>query len=289
MTEAPVYSVVLSLLPCIIPPYALRLSRAFGTSRVGWVLFVVFTLLAALQVVRSWRPMGLGLDPGLTLDLLYFLVPVLLLMSMVHIETLFKERLRVEQEEKRLRVELEKQVGLRIADLDRANEELQREITLRRQGEEELRKSKEQYRVLFDDNPLPMWIIDLRTLHFLAFNTAALRHYGFSGAEFGEMTADQLYDPGELEAFAADVAETSPAVQRRGSWRHRKRDGALIEVEISALDLIYAGCTARLVLANDVTAQRLLQKTIVAGSESRRDCQTRGRRGRQLQQIDHGH
>src|SRR5947209_20487595 len=106
MTFPPIYSVILSLVPCLIPPYALRLNRVFGTKRIGCVLFLSFTLLAALQIIRAWEPAGLTLDPGLTLDLLNFLVPVLLLIGMIHIETLFRERLRVEEQERTLRASL---------------------------------------------------------------------------------------------------------------------------------------------------------------------------------------
>src|SRR5437660_636702 len=133
MTHSSIYTLIVGLLPCLIPPYALRLNRVFGTKRVGWVLFAAFSLLAVVQLMRAWQP-AWGLDPGLTLDLLSFLVTVLLLVSMVHIETLFRERLRLEQEEKKLRADLENQVRERTSALDRANEDLQREISLRKQG-----------------------------------------------------------------------------------------------------------------------------------------------------------
>jgi PAS domain S-box-containing protein len=268
MTFPPVYSLVLSLLPCLIPPYALRLSRLFGTKRVGWALFAVFTLLAALQLMRSWQPLGLGLDPSLTADFLNFLVPVLLLVSMIHIEMLWRERLRVEAEEKRLRSELELQVKQRTTDLDQANESLQREISLRRQGEEELRKSKEQYRFLFEENPQPMWIYDLASLRFLAYNSAVLRHYGFSRTEFKELTIKNLCLPSDVQAVLADSALPSPEAQRRGLWRHCRKDGNPIDVEIAVLDLNYAGCAARLVLAQDVTAQRQLQKQLLQAQKA---------------------
>ena len=77
MNFSVVHSVVLALLACVIPPYAFRLSRLFGTQRVGWVLVTVFSSLAALMLVRAWwQPFGL--DSKLTLDLLNFLIPVLL-------------------------------------------------------------------------------------------------------------------------------------------------------------------------------------------------------------------
>src|SRR6516225_8072767 len=116
MNHSPIYTFVVGLLPCLIPPYALRLKRVFGTQRVGWLLFTVFSLLAVLQVVRFWHPMGLGLDAGVMLDLFYLLIPFLLLTGMVHIETLFKERMRTEQEEKRMRNELEAQVKERTVE-----------------------------------------------------------------------------------------------------------------------------------------------------------------------------
>src|SRR4051812_28844634 len=118
ITAVPVYSTVLSVLACLIPPYALRLTRVFGTKRVGWVVFFAFILLAALQLVRAWHPLGWALDAERTLDILYLVVPVMLLIGMLHIETVFKERLRVEKEEKRLRGELESQVQQRTAELN---------------------------------------------------------------------------------------------------------------------------------------------------------------------------
>src|SRR5256885_7593410 len=207
MSHSPILSLIVALLPCLIPPYALRLNRVFGTNRVGWLLFMVFSLLAVLQLVRVWDPTGAKMDTGMTLDLFYLLVPFLLLTGMVHIETIFKGRLKLEQEEKRMREGLEELVKARTVELDQSNEELQREISLRRQGEAELKKSKEQYRFLFDENPLPMWIFDLENFKFLAFNTAAVRHYGFTSTEFRALTARDLYAPEELDAFTADCPE----------------------------------------------------------------------------------
>lgn len=263
MTSSPVYSAFLSLFSCAIPPYAYRLNRLFGTRRVGWVLFVVFTLLSIVQVLRLWQPMGLGLEPGLTLDLVNFLVPMLLLTGMVHIEILFKERLRLEQEEKRLRAGLEQQVKDRTTEVDQANEELQREINLRKQGEEELRSSKERYRFLFEENPQPMWIYELKSLKIIAFNSAATRHYGYTAAEFRELSTKDICLPEEAEAFLAEAEKAGGTVHRRNIWHHCKKDGTVMEVELARLDLTYAGTPARLILAHDVTAQRLLQKQML--------------------------
>jgi PAS domain S-box-containing protein len=248
----------------------------FGTKRVGWLLFAAFALLAALQLVRASVIMGWVADPSVTFDILYFLIPVLLLIGMVHIETLFKERLRLEQEEKGMRQRLEIEVQKRTAELDQTNEELQREISLRKQGEEELRKSKEQYRFLFDENPQPMWIFDLQTFRFLAFNSATLRHYGYTATEFRELSAHDLWAPEHTELFTTDCTRTAFGVQHRGPYKHNRKDGTPIEVEITSLDLIYASRQARLVLAHDVTAQRQLQKQLLQAQKMQVTTQLAG-------------
>ncbi len=260
MTSTPVHTLLIGLVACLIPPYAIRLSRAFGTHRVGWTLFATFTLLAVLQVLRAWHPNGLSIAPDLTLDLLNFLIPILLLIGMVHIDMFFRERLRVEKEEKRFREELEAKVRERTAELDKANDDLQQEISLRKQGEAELKKSKEQYRFLFDENPQPMWIYDRQTFHFLAFNAAALRYYGFTNAEFREITAQDLCHPSEVERFVAESSAPVNSIQPRAVRRHVRKDGSVLEVETASLDLTYAERSARLVLAGDVSAQRVLQR-----------------------------
>lgn len=260
MKDASVHSLLIGLVACLIPPYAIRLMRLFGTQRVGWTLFVTFSMLAVLQVLRSWHPGGFGIEPDLILDLVNLLVPLLLLIGMAHLDVFLRERMRVEREEKRLREELEVKVQERTADLDKANEELQQEISLRKQGEAELKKSKEQYRFLFDENPQPMWIYDRLTFRFLAYNAAALRYYGLTSEEFRAMTAKDLCHPSEAETFVAESAKPVNSLQPRVVRRHVKKDGTVIEVEIAALDLNYAECSARLELATDLSAQRLMHR-----------------------------
>ena len=65
----------------------------------------------------------------------------------------------------------------------------------RRHAEEGLRASEARYRELFDCSPLPMWVFDLETLAFLAVNTAAIQHYGYSRQEFGALTIADLRPP----------------------------------------------------------------------------------------------
>jgi PAS domain S-box-containing protein len=122
-------------------------------------------------------------------------------------------------------------------------------------AEQELRKSEEQYRLLFHANPHPMWVFDSETLHFLAVNNAAVRHYGYSLSEFLSMTVQDIRPPEELPHFLKTVGRDSGETFSQ-LWKHRKKDGTVIEVEISSQPIVFGAVNARLVLAHDVTAQR---------------------------------
>lgn len=285
MIHSSIYNVLVSLVPCLIPPYAFRLSRSFGTQRIGWVLFASFSLLALMQVLRAWWPDGFGVEPQVALDLLNLLVPVLLLIGMVHIEAVFKERALREKEEQQLRQALELRVKERTAELDASNEELQREISLRKQGEAELKKSKERYRLLFEQNPQPMWVYDRISFKFLGFNNAALRFYGYNEEEFGKITAKELYPAADQAGFVAETAKALPPLRPRAVRRNLRKDGSCIEVELSAIDLNYGEYAARLVLVTDVTAERELQKQLLYNQKMAVTAQLAGGIADNLRQL----
>ena len=124
--------------------YALRLNRIFGTARVGWSLFWAFALLALLHLFQSIALFNSGAPLGVEIEVMYSLISLLLLTGMVHIETLLKERLRMEREELRLRAELESEVKKKTAYLSRAIEELQSEIDGRKRMEAEIEKTQKE-------------------------------------------------------------------------------------------------------------------------------------------------
>ena len=136
-----VMSFIASALQFIVAGYALRLNRIFGTARVGWSLFWAFSLLALLHLIQSIALFNAGAPLGVEIEVMYALISLLMLTGMVHIETLLKERLRMEREEQRLRAELESEIRKKTAHLTRAIEELQLEIDGRKRMEAEVEKT----------------------------------------------------------------------------------------------------------------------------------------------------
>jgi two-component system cell cycle sensor histidine kinase/response regulator CckA len=126
-----------------------------------------------------------------------------------------------------------------------------------------LERSEERYRLLFEANPLPMWVYDAETLRFLAVNEAAIRHYGYTSAEFHAMTIAQIRPQEDVEALLADMqSRGGPGSPTPGSWRHRRKDGSVIDVEITAGKVVFEGRPAALVLAHDVTERRRLEERL---------------------------
>jgi two-component system cell cycle sensor histidine kinase/response regulator CckA len=126
-----------------------------------------------------------------------------------------------------------------------------------------LERSEERYRLLFEKNPLPMWVYDAETLGYLAVNEAAVRHYGYSRAEFLDMRITDIRPREDVDALLEDLKRRGgPGSVVPGTWRHRLKDGRLIDVEITAGRVVFDGREAALVLAHDVTDRRLLQERL---------------------------
>jgi PAS domain S-box-containing protein len=110
-----------------------------------------------------------------------------------------------------------------------------------------------EYSLLFAANPMPMWVFDTETLRFLEVNEAAVAKYGFSRDEFLGMTIADIRPPEDVPALSAFLkAPKAEELHRSGLWRHRKKDGTLLTVEITAQDIVFRERPARLVLAQDV-------------------------------------
>ena len=110
------------------------------------------------------------------------------------------------------------------------------------------------FRLLFDANPLPAWVYDAETLRFVAVNRAATEHYGYSEEEFLANTI-LFVRPGDDVQRVLDYSHDSPGFDRIGVFRHRRKDGSLIDVETISYGFELDGRAVRIVVINDVTDQ----------------------------------
>jgi two-component system, cell cycle sensor histidine kinase and response regulator CckA len=121
--------------------------------------------------------------------------------------------------------------------------------------------------LLFEKNPLPMWVFDLDTLAFLAVNEAAIAKYGYSRDEFLHMTSKNLRPLEDVSAFLKEARKPGCGLREAGTWRHLRKDGTLIEVEITDQDIEWNGRHAKLVVANEITERKRAERSLRAERE----------------------
>ncbi|HTT32176.1 MAG TPA: PAS domain S-box protein [Methylomirabilota bacterium] len=132
----------------------------------------------------------------------------------------------------------------------------------RRRSEDALRKNEEMFRLLFSHNPLPTWVIDRETLRFLEVNEAATRVYGYTTEEFKKMTVLDFRPEEEKNKFLNYLEQHRGDGLYHGHWKHRKKDGKIIEVETTVHELEYSGRRVRLIVAQDVSERHILEQQL---------------------------
>ncbi len=131
------------------------------------------------------------------------------------------------------------------------------DLTARRRAEEATVRSEEQFRLLFEHNPFPMWIYDSVSLAFLAVNDAAVSFYEYSRKEFLGMTIKDILVPEDVQDFLKTSHTCRlPYSRPDGCWKHRKKNGEIIDVESAVHEIQFNNRNARFVFAMDVTARK---------------------------------
>lgn len=116
-----------------------------------------------------------------------------------------------------------------------------------------LEASEERHRALVEQFPAPVFVYDRQTLNYLAVSDRAVNEYGYSREEFFQLTVADIRPAEDVPAFLKMVREAGTDFEHRGLWRHRKKDGSVIYVEITTHGLELNGRPACIVLAQDVT------------------------------------
>jgi|GEM_PF-1658970 len=119
-----------------------------------------------------------------------------------------------------------------------------------------------EYRLFLDANPNPVWVYDLETLAFLAINKASIEHYGYSEVEFLSMKLTDIRPDEAVPNFLA-VVSTKTQISRKSEWRHCKKDGTIIEIELSSVPLVWFGKAARACFIYDVSDRNQAEKILL--------------------------
>ncbi|MHB8683688.1 MAG: bifunctional diguanylate cyclase/phosphodiesterase [Dehalococcoidia bacterium] len=141
-----------------------------------------------------------------------------------------------------------------------------RDITERKHAEAALQESEQKFRLLFADNPDTMWVYDLETLAFLEVNEAAVDRYGYSREQFLQMRITDIR-PAEDIPRLRETLDGRAVLQHSGEWRHRLRDGRLIDVDITSHLVEFEGRRASLVVVLDITERKRAEHALQRSEE----------------------
>lgn len=144
---------------------------------------------------------------------------------------------------------------------------LARTAILRDQARAELEESERRYRMLLERIPAPVFVYDRQSLSYLAVSDRSVVEYGYSREELMRMTIADIRPEDDLPALHKMLDESGSEFEHRGLWRHRKKDGSVIDVEITTHGMNLAGRDACIVLAMDVT-EKLRSENALRRSEA---------------------
>lgn len=136
------------------------------------------------------------------------------------------------------------------------------DIDKRKKAESELVASEQKYKLLFESNPLPMWMLNLPQYNVNDVNTAALLQYGYTREEFLSLSVFDFRPKEDIEKFKAVTNTGFRGIHHAGVWRHKKKNGAILYVDIVTYDINYKGQQTRLVLANDITEKHIAEEKL---------------------------
>lgn len=138
----------------------------------------------------------------------------------------------------------------------------ERNITQQKLADGQLRESERRFRNLFESAPYPMWVYDLSSLKFLEVNQTAISLYGYSREEFLAMKITDIRPSEDVDRVMQYVTRREEEVQTSSGWKHRLRNGQLIDVEITSHLIDYKGHEAALVVAKNVTERKKAEEHI---------------------------
>ena len=125
-----------------------------------------------------------------------------------------------------------------------------------------LKRREASFRLLFDNNPMPMWVFDAETMGFLSVNDAAVQHYGYSREKFLKMQLREIWPEDEWVSHGEALREVGESYRSTRHWRHLKADGSEIQVLTFGRRVSFGGRDGYLVAIVDITERRKAEARI---------------------------
>jgi len=123
------------------------------------------------------------------------------------------------------------------------------------------------FRAIFESVPVPMWVYDSETLRFAFVNDAAVTQYGYSRSEFLKMTIKDIRPAEEVPRLVDYLQWQDHSQIPRMSWKHRRRDGSVIDVEVNGTKIVMGERPMVVATASDVTECRKMQRAMHSETE----------------------
>ncbi|MDR6944764.1 PAS domain S-box protein [Mucilaginibacter pocheonensis] len=125
-----------------------------------------------------------------------------------------------------------------------------------------LKESEKQYRSMYESNPNPMWIYEPLTLRFISVNDAAIAVYGYSAEEFRQRTILDIRPPEDQESVVSSAEGLGNKFNQSGTWRHIKKNGQLIYVNITSHKIWFNKKPHVMVMVRDMTERVEFEQTL---------------------------
>jgi PAS domain S-box-containing protein len=136
------------------------------------------------------------------------------------------------------------------------------DATKRKKAEERLRESEELYRSVVEQASENIFLLDPHSKHILQANASFHHSLGYEAEELRRLTLYDIvaHDPETIDRNVKIVLDKGRHFI--GERRYRRKDGSLIDVEVSAGSFAYGGRPALCVVAHDVTQRKMAEEAL---------------------------
>jgi len=147
-----------------------------------------------------------------------------------------------------------------------------RDVTEKKKAEEAIKASEERYRSLFFNNPMSIYIWDINTLEILEVNDTSQKEYGYTRDEFLSLNMKDLRKKENIQkylSFVEELKNASADTIMQGVWKHVRKNGEEVTLEIYSQKISFKEREAVLALANNIDEKLRLSKKLEEEREAK--------------------